>query len=106
MVSMYPHKLYIVSVGSSRDSNGYVVSATESERLVGACRLETSGRGNRHYREDGTYVDCSHTIYCPTSVEAIASRSIVKVIDSNGNVLLKGEIVNCIKSQLHVRLWV
>lgn len=105
MVSMYPHKLYVISAGSSRNASGYVVTSTVRERLVGQCRLETSGRGTEVTREDGSSVVCHHTIYCPKTVCAIPSKTLIKVC--NGDcVILTGEVVNTIKSQMHVRIWV
>lgn len=106
MVSMYPHKLYVISAGSSRDASGYVVTSSVREKEIGSCRLETSGQGTEVVREDGSYVVCHHTIYCPVSVCAPKSKTLVKVCDGSGNVLMTGEVVNSIKSQMHVRIWV
>ena len=106
MVSMYPHKLYVIPVSSSRNADGYVVTTSTGEVELGDCRLETNGQGTQVFREDGSYVVCHHTIYCPVSVCVPMSKAIVKVCDSYGNVLMTGEVVNSIKSQLHVRIWV
>lgn len=108
MVNMYPHKLYVVSAGSSRNASGYVVTSSIGEVSVGQCRLETNGRGTEVRREDGSFVVCHHTIYCPKSVCAcgIKSKTLIKVCDGSENVLLTGEVVNIIKSQMHIRIWV
>ena len=106
MVSMYPHKLYVVSVSSSRNADGYVVSSEGNETFLGNCRLETSGRASQHIADDGEQVYSSATIYMPRLNGSVGSGSLVVVRDSYGNELMKKTVINCSVTQLHARIWV
>ena len=106
MVSMYPHKLYLVSVSSSRDADGYVESTEGSETLLGQCRLETQGKSSTLLSDDGVQMYTSATIYAPTFVGNIVSGSLICVRDSNGNTLIRKSVINSSVTQLHVRIWV
>lgn len=103
---MYPHRLYVVSVASSRDENGYVNSTEGNEIFVGNCRLETQGRASQMTRSDGTQVYVSATIYAPKVDGCVCSGNIVCVRDAYGNELMRKQVINCSRTQLHVRIWV
>lgn len=106
MVSMYPHKLYVVSVISYRDDDGYVVSTEENETFVGNCRIETQGKASQYIADDGSIVYTSATIYAQKLNGQVSSGELVLVRDAYGNELIKKSVINSFVTQLHVRIWV
>ena len=106
MVSMYPHRLYVVSVSSSRDEDGYVTSNEGYETFVGACRLETQGKASQMVRDDGQQVFVSATIYAPRVDGCVCSGNLISVRDAYGTELIRKPVINCSRTQLHVRIWV
>lgn len=106
MVSMYPHKLYVVSVSSSRDADGYVMSQEGNETFLGNCRLETQGKASQMVLDDGKQVYVSATIYALRVDGCVCSGNLICVRDAYGNELLRKPVINCSKTQLHVRIWV
>ena len=106
MVSMYPHKLYVIGVSSSRDEDGYVTSNEGRECFVGQCRLETQGRASQMTKNDGTQVYTSAVIYSPRVDGCVCSGSLVVVRDGFGKQLLRKTVINCSKTQMHTRIWV
>jgi hypothetical protein len=103
---MYPHKLYIVPVGSSRNADGYVVSQEQGEVFVGNCRLETQGRASQMTMDDGKQVYSSAVIYVHQACCCIDTGVLVSVKDSCGNELIRKTVINCSRTQLHARIWV
>ena len=106
MVSMYPHRLYLVSVSSSRDADGYIASTEGEETFLGHCRLETQGRASEMVREDGKQAYVSATIYASSLSGALTSGNLVSVRDSNGGELMRKPVINVSRTQLHTRIWV
>lgn len=106
MVNRYPHRLYVVSVASSRDEDGYVTSTEGTETFVGNCRLETQGKATQMTREDGTQVYLTATIYAQRVEGEILSGNLICVRDAYGNQLMRKPVVNCSVTQLHTRIWV
>ncbi len=106
MVSQYPHRLYVVSVGSSRDVDGYVSSHEGMEVFVGNCRMETAGKANAVVRDDGTQTYVTAVIYAKSVDGDVTSGNIICVRDAYGNQLIRKDVINCSKTQLHVRRWV
>lgn len=98
--------MYVVSVASSRDEDGYIVSSEGNEAFVGNCRLETQGRASVMTREDGTQVYVSAVIYAPSVDGCVCSGNLVAVRDAYGNELMRKPVINCSRTQLHVRIWV
>ena len=106
MVSMYPHRLYIVSVASSRDEDGYVESQECFETFAGLCRLETQGRASVMTRDDGKQEYVTATIYAKDVDGCVCSGNVVSVRDAYGKELIRKPVINCSRTQLHVRIWV
>ena len=106
MVNMYPHKLYVVPVGSSRNADGYVVSQEGKEQFIGACRLETQGKASQMIRDDGEQVYTSAVIYAHSVSGCVNTGQIVLVRDSIGRELIRKPVINSSKTQLHIRIWV
>lgn len=106
MVNIYPHKLYVVPVSSSRNADGYVVTSEDKEEYVGCCRLETQGKASTMVRDDGEQVYTSAVIYAPLSCGCVHSGQIVSVQDSCGCEILRKSVINSSRTQLHVRIWV
>lgn len=103
---MYPHRLYVVSIDSSRNEDGYVNTTEGYETFVGNCRLETQGKASQMAREDGTQTYVSATIYAQSVEGCVCSGNIVCVRDAYGNQLIRKQVINCSKTQLHTRIWV
>ena len=103
---MYPHKLYVVSVASSRDEDGYVNSTEGNEIFVGNCRLETQGKASQMTEKDGTQTYVSATIYAQRVDGCVCSGNLICVRDAYGNQLIRKPVVNCSITQLHTRIWV
>ena len=106
MVNMYPHKLFVVSVDSSRDEDGYVNSEEGYENFVGNCRLETQGKATQMTKDDGTQTYVSATIYAQRVDGCVCSGNLICVRDAYGKQLIRKPVINCSKTQLHVRIWV
>lgn len=103
---MYPHKLYSVPVSSSRNSDGYVVSSEGAKSFLGNCRFESNGKEREIHYDDGSYTSNSGVIYAPASIGLVSSGDIIQVEDSYGNIVFKNAVVNCLRTQLHTRIWV
>ena len=106
MVNMYPHRLYVVSVSSSRDADGYVTSREGYETFLGNCRLETQGKASQMVRDDGQQVYSSAVIYAPRVDGCVCSGNLVSVRDAYGYELIRKPVINCSRTQMHVRIWV
>lgn len=106
MVNMYPHRLYVVSVSSSRDEDGYVTSTEGYETFLGNCRLETQGKASQMVRDDGQQVYSSAVIYAPRVDGCVCSGNLVSVRDAYGDELIRKPVINCSRTQMHVRIWV
>lgn len=106
MVGMYPHRLYLVSVSSSRDEDGYVTSSEGNEIFLGQCRLETQGKASQMTKEDGTQVYVTATVYLPRLNGEVQSGNLIVVRNAYGDQLMRKPVVNCSVTQLHTRIWV
>lgn len=103
---MYPHKLFVVSVASSRDEDGYVDSEECYESFIGNCRLETQGRASQMMKNDGTQTYVSAIIYAPRVDGCVCAGNLVCVRDAYGKVLIRKPVINSSFTQMHVRIWV
>ena len=108
-VRQYPHYLFIETPGESvRDANGDWSNVQNTNTFVSRCRDEKDGRGQEYDVGGGAYIKATSLIQCPKSCPAVekGARVIVANDASCSDVRISGIVLNCDKSQLHVRIWV
>ena len=109
MVKQYPHYLFALTTGESKqDEDGFWSDDTSEISFLSMCREETDGRGSEVQTADGTYREYSSLIQIPKGSMIVEDGTSVFVSDNKdgSGVRIKGKALKFDKGQLHSRLWV
>ncbi|HEY1055013.1 MAG TPA: hypothetical protein VGE24_07755 [Emticicia sp.] len=91
---------------SARDGQGnFVQGGSEIWVDVCECRNE-NGSQKKFTKEDGTYLQATHKIYCPQGTEALSAGQKIRVVEAGNVVRLTGQVLYSSKDPLDTKVWV
>lgn len=105
MVKQYPYRLQrLTQTGPTTNPNGAYVGG--SETWVDLCKCRDENSNGRPVTVDGIQYAYNFLVQCPKGTNKLNSGEVVRVIDAENNVRVKGQVVHSSKDQLHTRIWV
>lgn len=105
MSYLYPYRLQKLKTEvSSQDSIGDF--SEQSEVWVNVCDCRNENSKQRSFQlTDSKYLIASHLLQCPKGTKKLSDGDIVRVLNADSTVRLKGQVIYSEEMRLHTQVW-
>ena len=105
MSLLYPYILQkLIVAESSQDAVGDFNEQTEVWKNVCNCRNENS-KQRSFQLTDSKYLTSSHLLQCPKGTKKLNDGDVVRVLNADLSVRLKGQVIYSEEMRLHTQIW-